>query len=160
VSFSGETAGGPARAEVTFLARGDSFPAFAVSSPAQRKALSYEAMLPFRYAPSKGFSVAPRIAVRPGESAALEMVVHGPVENPTLDFPGKGKFTFPVALKAGERLVCRDGRSWKAVNNERKVLAQGELPAPLPRLAGGTDWMFSSSAPATANARVELVKRY
>ncbi len=160
VSFSGEAAGGPARAEVTFLARGEAFPAFAAFSPAQRKALSYEAMLPFRHAPAKGFSATPRIAVRPGETAALEMVVHGPVENPTLDFPGKGKFTFPVALKAGERLVCRDGRAWKAINNERKVLAEGELAAPLPRLSEGADWTFSSSAPATANARVELVKRY
>ena len=160
VSFSGETAGGPARAEVTFLARGDSFPAFAVSSPAQRKALSYEAMLPFRHAPSKGFSVAPRIAVRPGESAALEMVVHGPVENPTLDFPGAGKFSFPVSLKAGQRLVCRDGRTWKAVDNERKTLAQGELASTLPVLSAGTDWRFTSSSPDSANARVEVVKRY
>ncbi len=158
--FDGTTAdGAEARAEVTLLAEGTPFPAFGPLTAAQRKKLAYEAMLPFRHAPTKGFDTMPRLAVRPGETVGLELVVHGPVAQPTLDFGSKGRFTFPVTVKADERLVCKDGTNWRVLTNPRREVAKGVLPKPLPTFAKGTDWSFTSSDPATANARVELVKR-
>ena len=172
-AFAGRTAeGAPARAEVTVLARGAAFPAFGQLDAAARGRMRYEAMLPVRHAPAKGLDALPRIAVRPGERAALELTIHGPVSRPRLRFgnsatiqpgaadPGGNAALFPVEVGVGERLVCRDGRTWKVLDRSRAVKARGELPAPLPELSAGTDWSMSSADPAGADARVELVKRY
>ena len=167
-AFAGRTASGaPARAEVTVLAREASFPAFGDFASERRQGMRYEAMLPVRYAPAKGLDALPRIAVRPGGRVALELTIHGPVREPRLRFgtvrgevAGAFEAVFPVGIGADERLVCRDGRTWKVLDRARRVKAQGELPAPLPELAAGTDWSMTSADPAAANARVELVKRY
>ena len=160
-AFAGRTAeDAPARAEVTVLARGASFPAFGEPGAAARDRMLYEAMPPVRYAPSKGLDLLPRIAVRPGERACLELTVHGPVSRPGFDF-GMGRRTvFPVEIGADERLVCRDGRTWRVLDRARNVKAAGELSAGIPVLDAGTDWTAVSSAPESANARIELVKRY
>lgn len=160
-SFSGMTdAGSPVRADVTILAEGKAFPAFKSLSSDCRRKMSYEAMLPFRYAPEKGFDMTPRLAVRPGECVSLELTVHGPVVDPSLDFGEKGRFIFPVTLQAGERLECRDGLSWRVLKTPRKELAKGRLARPIPMFAEGVDWRFGSASPSQANARVEVVKRY
>lgn len=158
-SFSGHSEG-VARAEVTVLALGDSSPAFVPLSREQRKQMAYEAMLPFRYAPAKGLDATPRLKVRPGEEATLELVVHGPATRPTLDFGDKGRFVFPVTLKADERLTCRDGRNWRVLAKPRRELRRGALEKPLPALTHGWEWRFLTEAPTTDDARVELVKRY
>lgn len=161
-SFAGERAdgGGFARAEVTILALGASEPAFGPLSSGQRRLMAYEAMLPFRHAPAKGLAATLRLAIRPGEEADLDLVVHGPAKNPTLDFGDLGRFTFPVDLKADERLACRDGRTWRVLAKPRREVSRGVLVKPLPTFKAGRDWTFRTASPATDNARVEVVKRY
>lgn len=151
--------GGGTRAEVTILARGAAVPAFGPLTAEQRGALAYEAMRPFVHAPAQGFDATPRLTVRPGETAQLEVTVLGPATEPAFDFGARGRVVFPVALTAGERLVCRDGRNWRVLAAPRRERARGALARPLPLCAGGLDWTFSTSGVAD-RARVEVVKRY
>ncbi|MDD4101521.1 MAG: hypothetical protein PHU80_02670, partial [Kiritimatiellae bacterium] len=66
---------------------------------------------------------------------------------------------FPVILKANDRLVCRDGKSWQVYGSDRSRLAEGSLDKKIPILnSGSTDIAFTCVAPD--RAQVKLVKVY
>ena len=160
VVFTGETdANVPPRVEVTFLVRGTPFAALDPQSRGCPK-LAYEAMLPFRYAPTKGFDETPPLAIRPGETARLELTVFGPIDRPSFDFGETGIFEFPVSLKADERLLCKDGRNWRVIGKDRKIVSEGVLSVEIPCFPRSQTWKFRSSSSSEAQARIELVKRY
>lgn len=155
-----------ARAEVTLFAPGSPFPALkpvSTLTDADRKVLSYEAIEPVAYVPSKGLSRPFQVATRPGEKARLEFEILGPVAGPALtircndgtDVPVK----FETDLAAGEKLVCKDGETWKVARGF-KTVRTGRLARPLPEFEGSCSIMAASSDPSAANARVNVVKRY
>jgi hypothetical protein len=95
-----------------------------------------------------------------GESARLELTIFGKVSKPALSSGGR-TWTFDVDLKSGDRLYCKDGVNWRAVDAKRKTFAAGRLSEPLPTLDGGeTVFRFSSAGDGVAAARIEMVKRY
>jgi hypothetical protein len=154
--------GGAARAEVTLFARHSEVAAMKRSGlDADQKArLSYEAVMPSHYCPSKGVTGLEPVRVRPGEKARLEVTVYGPVSKPALSFGGR-KLVFDVDLKRGDRLYCKDGINWRAVDPRRVVKTSGKLTEPLPVLGGGETRVSASSADdANADARIDMVKRY
>ncbi|MBM3861579.1 MAG: hypothetical protein FJ395_18295 [Verrucomicrobia bacterium] len=98
------------------------------------------------------------LPVRPGERAKLELELTGAMDTPVLTVNGR-EFRFPVTLKPGERLICRDQRHWVVTDAKRKTIAKGELPAALPVLKGGPNRIaFTCAAPD--RAQVKLVKEY
>lgn len=160
------TARDPAsRLETTFFALGRPQKALKGGFDcASAKALAVEMLRPVKYAPAKGFDGSLTVPVRLGESARLQVTITGPVKRPTIErkrFFGADRWTFPVDLPAGERLVCRDGRTWyrQPVNSD-KVLSEGELEEPLPEVDESVRFTFTSAAPNEADARIDLVKRY
>ncbi|MFA7175114.1 MAG: hypothetical protein WC340_17205 [Kiritimatiellia bacterium] len=148
------------RAEVTVFAKGTPFPALRTDlNAAQKEQLAYEADFTILYAPSQGADGKTLLRMRPTERAALEIEIIGPVENPVLAV-GEAKAVFPVSLKQGDRLFCRDGRSWRVIDAARNELAKGVLTTPLPALSGVVEVALSSAVPADAAASLKLVKRY
>ena len=154
------------RAEVTLFSMDTPLPALKPISALRnddRRLLSYEAVDPIVYAPSKGFSRPFAIATRPGETAALEFEIHGPVKNPSLEFRSADgtRFTvsFDVDVGEGERLICRDGSTWKVVRDFKAVQA-GVLHERIPLISGVGSVRISSALPAAANARINAIKRY
>lgn len=153
------------RIEATFISLGKPRTALKEGFDcAAAKPLAVEMMRPVKYAPTKGFDGALTVPVRSGESARLQLMVTGPVRHLTLErkrFFGTDRWAFPVDLPAGERLVCRDGRTWQrmSVNNDT-VLSEGVLEDPLPEIDGTVRFAVTSSAPAEADARIDIVKRY
>ena len=96
--------------------------------------------------------------MRPGEEARLELELAGGMASPALTVGGRTA-RFPVTLKDGQRLVCRDGRSWVVLDAARAKVAEGRLEEPLPAFKGGPNRVtFSCIAPD--RARVKLVKMY
>lgn len=155
-----------ARAEVTLFAAGVPFHALRplAQLPGEvRRTLAYEAVDPVVYAPSKGLDRPFAVAVRPGEKARLEFEIRGPVVDPVLSVQSQDGKTEAVELKTalseGERLVCRDGKTWKVVKDFRAVRT-GTLSKPLPELYGACRMKVNSSSPETAHAGISVVKRY
>ena len=161
--FSGNVDDGKAaRAEVTLFARHSEVSAVDVRglSKAQMKHLEYEAVMPSVYCPAKGVTDLEPVRVRPGETARLELAIFGKVSKPAL-LSGGRTWTFDVDLKSGDRLYCKDGVNWRAVDAKRKTLATGRFSEPLPTLDGGESvFRFSSADDGAAAARIEMVKRY
>lgn len=155
----------PSRAEVTVFSLGPERAAFRADDDSWKRALSYEAVEPFQHAPTRGFSVTPVLAVRPGERANLAVEIRGAADRPEISWPkwfGLRRETrcFPVSLEAGERLICEDGFNWKKLDKKRKVVAEGRLERPLPAFAGVTKLAFATANAATADCRVDFVKNY
>lgn len=98
------------------------------------------------------------VAVRPGERAALEIELCGAMAEPRLTIGGQ-TVHFPVTLKAGERLICRDRRSWRVLNAKREMLAEGRLSQDVPLLRSGTTRVAFTSA-GHDRALIKLVKVY
>lgn len=161
IRFAANTYGPAVRAEVRTIGYGESVPALKSGLTAeQEKALSYEAMMPVEFAPAKGIGALPPILVRPGEQAKLDVTIYGPVKNPALTWDG-GRAEFPVMLKAGDRLFCRDGVNWRIIDKERKELEKGTLKTALPVLAGGTNKLdFDCTDRDESEVRLDFVKRY
>lgn len=155
-----------ARIETTFIALGRLRGALREGFDcAAAKPLAVEAMLPVKYAPAKGFGGEFAVTVRPGESAGMQLTITGPVSRPALErrrFFGTDRWEFPVDLPAGERLVCRAGeRTWRRLApTTDTVIGEGTLDDPLPELHGTTKFAVASSDPASADARLDIVKRY
>jgi len=161
IAFSGSTFGPAVRAEVRLFGMTKSVPALrAERDPQMGGGLDYEAQLPDEVCPAKGVGDLAPVRVRPGEKARLEAVVFGPVRKPA--FVRKGvRSEFPVALKTGDRLFCRDGVNWKVIDAKRREIASGTLANPLPVLFGGSNAVsFDCADREDADVRVELVKRY
>ena len=99
------------------------------------------------------------VAVRPGERAALEIELCGAMSEPQLNIGGQA-VRFPVTLKAGERLICRDRRSWRVLNARREVLAEGRLAHKVPLLRSGATRVEFTSGAGHDRAQIKLVKVY
>ena len=98
------------------------------------------------------------IAVRPGEKARLELELCGAMASPTLTVNNR-TLRFPVTLTAGGRLLCRDGRNWRALDAQRNRIAEGRLDARAPLLNSGPNRIaFTCAAPD--RAFVKLAKVY
>ncbi len=98
------------------------------------------------------------VMVRPGEKARVEIEFCGVMESPVLTICGQA-LKFPVSLKSGQRLVCRDQRNWTVFDENRTKTNEGRLPDPMPVLKGGLNHMkFACTAPD--HAQVRLVKVY
>ena len=148
------------RAEVTLFAKGAPFPALRTDlNAAQKKHLSYEAALDLFYAPSRGADGKTLLKMRPSERATLEIEIIGPVEHPVLTL-GAARTVFPVSLREGDRLFCRDGRNWRVTDADRKECAKGTLASPVPPVSGVVAVALSSDASASASACLKLVKLY
>jgi hypothetical protein len=98
------------------------------------------------------------VAVRPGEKAALEIELCGVMTAPCLAI-GDRTVRFPVTLKAGECLLCRDRRTWTVLDAKRVTVSEGKLDAKVPLLSPGPNRIaFTCTAPD--RALVKLVKVY
>ena len=148
-----------ARAEVTVQAFGAPF-----GTPNPRRKIGWQ-HLEREYEMTRLFTSSNDLAnaawevfVRPGEEAALEIELAGAMASPTLTVNGQ-TVRFPVTLKPGERLLCRDRRAWTVLDARRATLAQGKLDKKVPLLAAGPNRVaFACSAPN--RAQVKLVKVY
>ena len=141
LSYDGRCGDGAlARAEVTVFAAGRKRPALSdvTTLPATAcRHLAYEAADPQFYAPSRGFDELAPLAMRPGEKAAVEVVVYGPMP--------------PCAISVGD------------VKTDIAAVAKGEHGRF--RLNGLHDGVRRVSVAPTASggeiaARFEFVKRY
>lgn len=98
------------------------------------------------------------IAVRPGEKAQLEIELCGVMESPSLAVNGR-ILRFPVSLKAGQRLLCRDRRRWTVLDAQRATVTEGTLDEKVPALTAGLT-RVAFTCLATDRAQVKLVKVY
>ncbi|MDD4017288.1 MAG: prolyl oligopeptidase family serine peptidase [Kiritimatiellae bacterium] len=163
IAYRGVAGGAqPSRVETTLFALGSSLSALKPRSTwtaEMEKALSYEAVMPSVYAPSRGLVDIRPVVARPNEKARVEMTVFGPVANPTLVWAGD-RWTFRTNIAKGQRLFCRDGLNWYVQNGKRETVAAGKLEQQLPVINGMNRFNFESSDPKTADARIDVVKRY
>ena len=98
------------------------------------------------------------VPVRAGEQADLEIELCGSMASPALTVNGQ-TLPFPVTLKVGQRLLCRDRRNWAVLDAKRVKLAEGRLDAKVPTLASGSNRVaFACVSPD--RAQVKLVKVY
>jgi hypothetical protein len=155
------------RVEVTLFALGAERPAFVKKLSADmRKVMRYEGVMPFEYAPELGLHAPAKIPVRPGEKAKLSIELYGPAKNPVFTFKryfglGKTVCAFNTEIGKDERLVCRDGRTWKVeVCANGKVLREGTLEKPLPLLRGTSSFTFAAEVPQGQSCSVDLLKTY
>ena len=155
-AFSAKAYGGEPRAEVTVFELGEPVAAFSQDA-AQSPQMAYEAMRPQWFEPAGGFDATEAIRSSPGRSARLEVELLGRVRRPSLRFPGGKTFTFDVDMSEGHRLVCRDGRNWRVLDEGRSVVKEGRLAEPMPALDSGA---VAFSADTNAAVRVSVVKRY
>jgi hypothetical protein len=147
-----------ARAEVTVNTAGMPFGTPASRSSIGWKCLAREYEMPrWITAPEDG-GPSWEISVRPGETARVELELSGGMDTPILTMNGQS-FRFPVTLKAGHKLVCRDQLHWAVFDAKRAQVAEGELVAPLPVLQSGSN-RISFTCGAPDRALVKLVKVY
>ena len=158
---------GNGRAEVTMFALGRTRKAFVDKlTPAMKATMRYEGLMPFEYAPEKGLVPPKTIPVRPGEKASLSLEIYGPATKPTFTF--KRSFgqketicAFDAEIRAGERLVCRDGRKWCIETlKDGSTVKEGELATPLLTLDGTTAFEFSAGLKNGAPCVVDILKEY
>ena len=161
-----ETDDDAVRAEVAMVSLGNPMPALkpmAAMSEESRDILSYEAVAPVVYAPSKGQDRPFSVTMRPGEAARLEFEIIGPVKEPMLTVhaqTGRTETTrFETTIADGERLICKDGATWKVVKGFRTVRA-GSVSQPLPDVAGCCRIEVTSVDPVSDHARINVIKRY
>ena len=153
------------RAEVTLFALGKDQPAFRTDDDVWKTRFDYEAMMPFVFAPARGFTATPKLCVRPDEQARVTLELGGAVKNPRFTwrtFFGlrKHEVRFPVTLAKDERLVCEDGLNWRKIGKDRKTAEEGRLDEAIPLFEGTTDWTFEADDPDAADVRIDVVKRY
>jgi len=146
-----------ARAEVTVNAFGAPFGTPRPRGQIDWKKLAREYDMPRRITAPDGADNTWDLPVRPGETAKLEIELSGAMENPALTVNGRA-IRFPVALKTGQRLFCRDQRHWIVRDAARAIVAEGELPEPLPSLAPGPNRVsFACTAPDHVIVRLAKV---
>jgi len=98
------------------------------------------------------------VAVRPGGKAALEIELCGAMAEPVLTVGGRA-LRFLVTLKDGQRLLCRDRRTWTVLDAKRATVAEGKLDEKVPMLVSGPNRVsFVCTSPD--RAQVKLVKVY
>ena len=148
-----------ARAEVTLNAFGAPFGTPNPRNRIGRKHLAREYEMTRLFATTNELGLAAwDVAVRPGETARLEVELCGAADHPVLTVNGRAA-RFPVALASGQRLLCRDGRRWTMLDAKRTIVAQGKLEQALPTLSSGAN-RVSFACDALDRAQVKLVKVY
>jgi hypothetical protein len=151
-------AGVSARAEVTVNASGTPFGTFNPRAKVDWKHLAREYDLPHWIIAPEGNANVWDLPVRPGEKAKLEIEINGGADTPILTVNGNA-LRFPVVLKPGQRLICRDQRHWTVLDAKRARLIEGELATKLPVLPSGLNRIaFNCGTPD--RALVKLVKVY
>jgi hypothetical protein len=151
-------AGASARAEVTLNTSGTPFGRPNPRSRIGWKCLAREYEMPRWITASQSASHLWNVAVRPGEKAHLEIEFCGGMDTPVLTVNGRA-LRFPVALKPGQRLACRDQRHWTVFDAQRAPVAEGDLAGAPPVLQSGPNRVaFTCNAPE--RALVKLVKVY
>lgn len=144
----------PRRAEVALTAFGEETEALKPGAGMPE----YVFAAPLRYAPSRGFDSPVRLAVASGERRQTRLEILGAVDRPTVTIGGVTA-TFPVTMRAGERLLCRDGRNWLLRDEKRRTLATGALTRPLPVLSASADASITGASPSSSNVRVLFSSR-
>jgi hypothetical protein len=159
IEFGGEKPqGASARAEVTVNSFGAPFGAPNPSGEIGWKHLGRECEMTRLITAPDGEDNAWDMPVRPGGRAKLELELCGVMDAPVLTVGGRTA-RFPVTLKEGHRLLCRDRRRWTVLDASRTKIAEGELPEELPVLPSGRNRVsFSCAAPV--RGQVRLVKVY
>jgi hypothetical protein len=147
-----------ARAEVTLNAFGTPF-----GTPRPRRMIAWEHLsreyeMPRLITATSSPDNAWSLAVRPGSKARLEIEICGSIADPALTVAGRA-IRFPVTLKAGERLLCRDGRRWLVLDATRSEIANGVLSKKVPTLSPGPNRVAFACSSAD-RATVKLVKVY
>ena len=144
----------PARAEVIVTALGEKSDALAAGADMPE----FSFMRPQPYAPARGFSSLAPMPVEPGAMRQVRLELMGAIDRPAVTVAGK-TVTFPVTMKPGDRLLCRDGRRWLLRDAKRKTLAEGALSEPLPVISAPAEAAISCAKPDAADVRVLLSTR-
>jgi hypothetical protein len=147
-----------ARAEVTLNALGVSFGAMNPRRQIGWSHLAREYEMTRTITAPVSVDNAWDVAVRPSKKAVLEFELCGAMESPVLTVCGRA-LHFPVTLKSGQRLVCRDQRHWVVMDSARAKIAEGQLAEEPPVLKGGLNRVEFTCA-RTDGAQVKLVKVY
>ena len=87
-----------------------------------------------------------------------DAIRHTAIDKPSVTIAGQTT-VFPVAMKAGDRLLCRDGMHWLLRDAKRKTLAEGTLAAPLPVISATAEVTLTCANPSAADVRVLLSTR-
>ena len=139
----------PHRAEVTLTAFGEETEALKPGADMPE----YIFAEPLRHAPCLGFDSSVRLAVADGERRQTRLEILDAVDRPTVTV-GEISATFPVTMRKGDRLLCRDGRNWLLRDEKRRTLATGVLTPPLPVLSASAD---ASVTGATSSSDVRVL---
>lgn len=160
VRFDSErTQGAHTRAEVTFNVFGTPFGTTNLRRKVGWKHLEREYEMTRVFLASNDVDCASwEVAVRPGEKAALEIELCGVMTSPVLTV-GDRPLRFPVTLKDGQRLLCRDRRNWIVLDAKRATIAEGRLDEKVPMLVSGPNRVAFSCSDLD-RAQVKLVKDY
>ena len=154
--------GASARAEVVLSAFDQPFGA---PNPRPRigwKHLAREYEMPRWITAPDGASNAWDLPVRPGEKARLEIELAGAMDTPVLTVNGH-ELRFPIALKPGQRLICRDQATWRVLSADGAEVAAGQVAGTFPTLLPGANrvTLASQAKPAAAfRVVVKTVKVY
>ena len=149
---------GSARAEVTLIS---SDAPFGESNPHTQigwDCLAREYEMPRLITAAEGERHAWDLFVRPEEQARLEIELAGTLDTPLLTINDQD-LRFPVAIQAGQKLVCRADRHWVVTDSTRAVLSQGDLPQAPPALKSGSNRIVLTG-PVSDRATVKLIKVY
>ena len=139
------------RAEVIVTLFGDKVEALAADATTPE----YYFDLPRKYAPKRGLDLQTLLPVAAGEKRQVRLEMLGAVDRPVLAVGGQTT-AFPVTMKTGDRLLCRDGRNWLLRDSRRKTLATGTLDRPLPVISASANVSVICANPAVADVRVLL----
>jgi len=156
---SSSASGRTARAEVTPIACGEPFGEPDARRRADAARMDREYEMTRTILEPDGPDNTWEIAVRPGGTARLEIELSGAMAAPALAIGGC-VVRFPVTLKPGERLLCRDGRTWRVLDAKRATVAEGRLDTLVPALKPGpTPVAIRCAAPDKAQVRLTKVYR-
>ncbi len=149
---------GNGRAELTLNFFGEKFGSRNVAAHIDRKYMRREYVMPFPVIAPDNAPETIALSVRPKEQAHLEVEIWGSVTAPTLAW-GDTLLRFPVEIKEKQRLICRDGQTWKLLDASRKLIGEGSLAKPIPPLGSGRH-VITFSSEARNQPIVKLVKVY
>ena len=138
----------PTRAEVIVTALGEKSAALSCGAAMPE----FMFMRPQCYAPARGFDALSPLTVEPGARRQVRFELMGAIDHPAFTVAGK-TVEFPVKMKSGDSLLCRDGRRWLLRDSRFKKLAEGVLATPLPIVDATAEVGLSCADPSSAKVR-------